>query len=252
MKNAALISDNSGWLPQNGHDYMSSTYIANDKDNFKHYHFDASNKNSILGSDTKVSLYPSKSVFKDEKWVLAALVPPADVNKTKRAHLAFAIFLSLFMLGVIVSYHMSRRYVEPITNTFNEIKEYGPPSNKTNIPEIDDFIEFLKQYPYESAENIPAAVDVMHEDEAPTAAEASLELDKMQFEEFTDRLKTLSRAEREVFDLYIKGHTAKEISQMLYISINTVKSHNKKIYSKMNVNSRAELLAYCYKLMGEI
>ena len=57
-------------------------------------------------------------------------------------------------------------------------------------------------------------------------------------------VKSLSPAERAVFDLYVKGHTAKEITEILCLSINTIKSHNKKIYMKMNVASRKELLTF--------
>lgn len=251
MKNAAFISDNSGWLPQYGCEYLLSTAIPDDRDNYKYYYFEPSNRNSIIGLDTNVSLYPSKTVFKDQKWILAALVPTKDVKKTSQVYLIFTIFSGLFILGIVVSYYTSWRYIEPIVNTFNKIKEYGPPPNKTNIPEIDDFIEFLMKYPYESSEYIQADENMIHSVDTSITTLASFELAESQFEEFTKRFNTLSKAEREVFDLYIKGHTAKEISQMLYVSINTVKSHNKKIYSKMNVNSRVELLSYCYKLMGK-
>ena len=38
--------------------------------------------------------------------------------------------------------------------------------------------------------------------------------------------------------------TAKEIASILCLSINTIKTHNKRIYAKLNVNSREELLLY--------
>ncbi|ATW25156.1 helix-turn-helix domain-containing protein [Candidatus Formimonas warabiya] len=252
MKNAGLISDNSGWLPEDGQDYLLSTDPPKNKENFKQYYFDVSSQSGMLGLDTTVSLYPSKSVYKDEKWVLTALVPQTDVEKkTHQAYLALAAFLSLLTLGIVASYYTSRHYVEPIVNTLNKIKECGLPASKTNIPEIDDFIEFLKQHPYEPTKNVRADTAMVSEQAVPMAGQTPWDLDKIPLTEFTQQLETLSRAEREVFDLYIKGHTAKEISKILFISINTVKSHNKKIYAKMNVSSRAELLVYCYKLMLE-
>ncbi|MCX8132061.1 MAG: helix-turn-helix transcriptional regulator [Clostridia bacterium] len=251
MKNAVLIEENPGWLQGSKHDYLLSSYTKNNKNGFKRYYFDSSNQKNILGLDTKVSLYPSKSVFKDEYWVLAVLLPQEDVKGNSQLFLLFAAFLILFILGILISYFTSRYYVKPIVNTLNKIKEYGLPSKKTNIPEIDDFIEFLKKYPYESGHNIKTSVKMNCDNNPIIAPETSFELDNTQFEEFTQRLSTLSKAEREVFDLYIKGHTAKEISQILFISINTVKTHNKRIYAKMNVSSRIELLTYCYKLMGE-
>jgi DNA-binding CsgD family transcriptional regulator len=63
-------------------------------------------------------------------------------------------------------------------------------------------------------------------------------------------IKTLSPAERAVFNLYMEGYTAQEIAKILCLSINTIKTHNKRIYSKLNVTSRKELLVYV-KMMQE-
>lgn len=63
-------------------------------------------------------------------------------------------------------------------------------------------------------------------------------------EEFVNNTNNLSPAERDVFDLYVQGHTAKEIASILSLSINTIKTHNKRIYMKLNVGSRKELLLY--------
>lgn len=66
-----------------------------------------------------------------------------------------------------------------------------------------------------------------------------------------ENIGTLSPAEKAVFDLYMEGHTGKEISEKLYLSINTIKTHNKRIYEKMNVSSRNELMVYI-KMMKEM
>ena len=59
-----------------------------------------------------------------------------------------------------------------------------------------------------------------------------------------ENIQTLSAAERAVFDLYLQGHTAREIAAILCLSINTIKTHNRRIYMKLNVTSRKELLVY--------
>jgi Response regulator containing a CheY-like receiver domain and an HTH DNA-binding domain len=59
----------------------------------------------------------------------------------------------------------------------------------------------------------------------------------------------LSKREMEVVDLLSKGHTYGEISNKLFLSINTVKFHIKNIYRKMGINSRIRLLKLLY---GEI
>ena len=64
------------------------------------------------------------------------------------------------------------------------------------------------------------------------------------FEQFLQNVKTLSQAERKVFDLYIRGYKAQEIADELHLSINTIKTHNRRIFAKLNVSTRKELLVY--------
>lgn len=68
--------------------------------------------------------------------------------------------------------------------------------------------------------------------------------------EFVNNIRTLSPAERLVFDLYVQGYTAQEIAEILCLSINTIKTHNRRIYMKLNVTSRKELMVYI-QLMEE-
>ena len=49
------------------------------------------------------------------------------------------------------------------------------------------------------------------------------------FKEFLNNIDTLSPAERVVFDLYMEGCTGKEIAEKLYLSINTIKTHQENI-----------------------
>lgn len=52
----------------------------------------------------------------------------------------------------------------------------------------------------------------------------------------------ISNRENEIMQLLYKHFTEKEISEMLHISISTVKTHKKNIYMKLNVTSKNELL----------
>lgn len=54
--------------------------------------------------------------------------------------------------------------------------------------------------------------------------------------------KSLSRKEKEVIALVMNGFSDKEIAVRLFISINTVKTHIKHIYEKLEINGRKELL----------
>ncbi|HHQ48071.1 MAG TPA: LuxR family transcriptional regulator, partial [Acidobacteria bacterium] len=48
--------------------------------------------------------------------------------------------------------------------------------------------------------------------------------------------------EREVARLAARGYTAREIAERLYISTRTVESHLARIYPKLGVASKAELV----------
>ncbi len=55
-------------------------------------------------------------------------------------------------------------------------------------------------------------------------------------------MSELSPREREVLDLAGEGKSNKEIAQLLYISLNTVKSHLIHIYVKLGAENRANAI----------
>ncbi len=52
----------------------------------------------------------------------------------------------------------------------------------------------------------------------------------------------LSEREREVLELLVNGHSYKMIASELFISLDTVRSHIKKVYEKLHVNSKGEAI----------
>ncbi len=58
----------------------------------------------------------------------------------------------------------------------------------------------------------------------------------------------LSQRELEVLRLIAQGLSNREISQRLFLALNTVKGHNQKIYSKLRVQSRTEAIARAHEL----
>ena len=65
-------------------------------------------------------------------------------------------------------------------------------------------------------------------------------------------LRTLTSRELEVFTLIAAGYTNKEIAEKIYVSVKTVEVHRSKIYSKLGITTRAELvqLAIKHRLLG--
>lgn len=64
------------------------------------------------------------------------------------------------------------------------------------------------------------------------------------FQSFTEKVKTLSSAERRILGYYIDGHEISDIPELAFISIHTVKKHNRSIYQKLEVASRDDLMLY--------
>ena len=64
------------------------------------------------------------------------------------------------------------------------------------------------------------------------------------FDSFAQAVTTLTSAERRILNYYIKGCEITDIPDLAFISINTVKKHNRSIYHKLNVASRDELMLY--------
>lgn len=79
------------------------------------------------------------------------------------------------------------------------------------------------------------------EEEAKRAEEIPRELIEQQ-KCFIDGLKTLTPSEKAIYELYVAGKGTKEILEVLNIKENTLKFHNKNLYSKLGVSSRKQLI----------
>ncbi|MCL2147030.1 MAG: LuxR C-terminal-related transcriptional regulator [Synergistaceae bacterium] len=194
------------------------------------------NNNIIYaGLHKDIKIYPVGSPFASDKNAVALLLPQADLVSTLSGYnnrIAFVCALALFF-GVILSVYVSRQYVKPIFAGLDVLrsKEDLDDDFRINIPEIDELVELIKSKQTPAPKNI--SVNGAGED-------------------FLRRLETLTPTERDIFTLYVKGNTANEAADKMNISINTVKTHSKKIYVKMKVASRAELLSYCIGLADRI
>ena len=64
------------------------------------------------------------------------------------------------------------------------------------------------------------------------------------YDYFTNNLNTLTDTERKIYELYLDGKKAAEISELMGIKPNTIKFHNKNIYSKLGISSRKQHVKY--------
>lgn len=79
----------------------------------------------------------------------------------------------------------------------------------------------------------------------------STRLNPEHYEMFVDEISALTQTEKAIFDAYIARLTTKEIMASLNIKENTLKFHNKNLYSKLGVSSRKELMEI-YKQLRSI
>jgi DNA-binding NarL/FixJ family response regulator len=94
------------------------------------------------------------------------------------------------------------------------------------------------------AEKILEAIAEVQQGGSPISSQIARKV----IEAFTLKEKTneyfqdLSRREQEMLEQLSKGYRYKEIADKLFISLDTVRTHIRNIYEKLQVNSRAEAL----------
>ena len=62
-----------------------------------------------------------------------------------------------------------------------------------------------------------------------------------------DRISPFTERETQVLSALLEGLTYKAIAKRYFISINTVKTYQKRLYADFGVRSRQELLLHCLK-----
>jgi DNA-binding CsgD family transcriptional regulator len=175
---------------------------------------------NYIGMERPVRLYPDDSPFMRSAYLAAMLIPEADfyaMRKLARLRLGLLLFL-LTAIGVAASILLSRRFTKPIIEKLNEAGESSLPTVRTNITEIDILLERL------SVKGSP--------------------LPKNLFDDFLAKVKTLTPTELVVFQAHAEGKSLDRMAKNMFISANTLKTHNKHIYEKLEVSSKEELRLY--------
>ena len=184
---------------------------------------------SFVGLERKITLSPLDGA---NQWVTVLLVPEsAHRFSVHLRYLKMVVFSVIFLvLAYVLCYRVSRRFINPILEKIDAIT--AGKAERTDIAEIDDLIEYLSR------------------EEAPAPAQET-QPDMTGYHTFLANIETLSKAEKTVFDLYVKGFSATEIAEQLHVTIHTVKSHNRRIYAKLNISSRKELLLFIHMMKPE-
>lgn len=134
-----------------------------------------------------------------------------------------------------VSYIFSELFLLSLYLMVQEI-ELG---NVTENNYQDAFESSLKRIFTEPAEKKPNPEETKR---ISQAADEETDAFRVSCEYFAAQLSTLTPTERIVYEQYIAGASTKIIMEKLNITENTLKYHNKNIYSKLGVSSRRQLV----------
>ena len=178
------------------------------------------------------------------------------------------IFLIAALLAAVCCIFMSKKYVSPILKRIEQVKANEDFSDQLRIREIDDLFAFLEEkdnYYEQQLNDLEKAKQFAEEEARKAKAEyekasekyelAKSEIDRLaeknkeeivpeEYNFFVENLSMLTPAEYRIYELYLSGKTAKQIAEILHITENTLKYHNKNIYSKLGISSRKQLLRF--------
>lgn len=212
---------------------------------------------NYAGMSDSIRLYPGGSPYEEEAWVVAVLMPKDILHNAVKGNSAYftVIVVSLLIVSVAASVIISQRYLRPVNNALHSIRSRSY-HEQTDVPysEISDLLEFLAESDRIHAEEmerldkekreIHSKFELAQTHITHLAEEKLPEVDSDSFDRFMQCLCTLTPKERSIFDLYMEGKKAKEILVLADINENTLKYHNKNIYSKLGVTSRKQLLEF--------
>ncbi|MDR1514791.1 MAG: LuxR C-terminal-related transcriptional regulator [Synergistaceae bacterium] len=202
-----------------------------------------------VGLHKTLKLQPAGLPFDVQEFALALLVPRKDFDAIKSGQRAaiIGIFAVVSIAGALISFIFNKIYVRPIIEAIGAVSDSGE-GNAARSPDIAIDKNYLLKLTGERKPLAPRKIT----GETAADTEPGEEFWDMGSEcEFAGRIKTLTAAERKVFDLYIQGYTASDISRALNISLNTVKTHNKNIMAKMQAASKRELISANIKMLKD-
>ncbi len=238
-----------------GNHWAFDLTVEDTHEGFVHYKGDSGDYG---GKVTPVRLYPNGSPFEDEEWQAAVLMPKDILHSAVKGNANYftVIVIVLLAISVIASIFVSKHYLKPVNRAIESIKNdpHGALEADSPYVEISDLFDFLASKDQEHEEELRR----LHEEKTATEAHSERvqthishlteerlpKVSDEEFEFFMQCLHTLTPKEREIFDLYLEGKKAKDIMEIASINQNTLKYHNRNIYSKLGISSRKQLLEY--------
>ena len=189
-----------------------------------------------MGNDRYIGLHQiisiSNNELDDTVWAVAVLMPQESYFSYIAGIQQNWIIIAMILLCILLafSFFLSKRFVRPITESLKRIQqeEMFEQSMSSGISEVDELAEFL---------NARARNQRLEQGYLPPNI-ADL------FDQFIERKRLLTAAERNILSYYIDGYEIADIPELAFISMSTVRKHNRNIYEKLGVSSRDELMLY--------
>ena len=193
----------------------------------KYYNEYFSGQGEFIGLQKEIQI-PGE---KEDRWVVAVLLPKDKWQASVWRNRNYMMLAGIGFLVVMffLANHLSQRFVKPILRGFSDIvgnKELL--RNESGIEELEELLRFTG----EQKKN-----EKIHTQSLPPNIE---EL----FTRFALGVCTLTKTEYIIFHYYMEGYEIAQIPEIAFISMSTVKKHNRNIYEKLKVSSYNELMLY--------
>ena len=223
----------------------------------------------FLGENTFVAAKNEITIL-NTPYTLVVMQPKSEFDKTVAINVTKIVLVCFLLIisAVVLCIFFSRKFVSPVIKSLEKIRMQEHARTKSDIIEIDDLFVYLaeqdrlrdlemKNLKHQNeeltivTENQSSEIDKRQTEIERLAYSRKNEIDPDNYEAFKIGLKELTKTEKTVFNLYLQGKTAKEITDILNIRESTLKFHNHNILEKLCVSSRKQMLRYATLLKQE-
>lgn len=211
----------------------------------KHFNiYKAENSSTPIGyMGVQKNIRLSSAEFGDggPEWVSTVLLPISSYRDyVFHRKIVISLIIIVLMLALVaLSFYLTERCVKPIKQRVMDIQDGNMEGGKsTGLSELDELLAFFYQSP--DGTNKASPVTSNPDKQNPDVPQGIQEI----FDSFIKRTERLTDAERNILGYYIDGNQIQDIPALAYISMSTVRKHNRSIYEKLEIASKDELMLY--------
>ena len=223
----------------------------------------------LLGENTFVAA-KSEVTICNTPYTLVVMQPKSEFDKTVAVNVTKIVLVCFLLVfsAVVLCVIFSKKFVSPVIKSLEKIRMQEHARTKSDIIEIDDLFVYLaeqdklRDFETENLKRQNEELAIVTESQISEIDKRQTEIDRLaysrkneidpdNYEAFKIGLKELTKTEKNIFNLYLQGKSAKEIADILNIRESTLKFHNHNILEKLSVSSRKQMLRYATLLKQE-